>query len=588
MKKRKIVFSLIIAITWLSSQESNAQITGRVTDANQQPIPHVNIIVKETGRGTLTDERGDYSIMANSGDTLLFSHVGRQPVEVHVKESPSVTNVVMEAATIELVEVEIESRRRHKTQKDLLKEYPENMNLIKTTWGILDKDRSSTAMRIIAGKDMIPVGTDFLYSLQDHCPHMRVVRDDPDVPDVLVYLRQFTPAFGSSPPTALFDVDGFIQGATPTHLSANDIDRIAIFEGNAAIIRYGPQAVGGVIVVNTKAQTWMDDMGVERVYNNRALVDSLIREVAHIDEYQPHKPPYIEKLHKAKTEKEALAIHTRQQKRHLDNPYYFLDVYDYFLSRWGNTESSKEMFQHVINNYSNDIPALRAMAYLQQQYGNYENALSIYLEILKLRDRKAQSHRDVANAFADAGNCNAAIMTYTQYLNIIGRRLPDTPFDAYGEDQLVMTEMINLFERNKEVFPEYNDMVSVMDHPDTLTRLVFEWNNPEAEFELQFVTPAGDYNTWSNNRDNDVSDHPEAEKGYSSKQFFIDRESEGMWKVILDYKGYRSDVPIYLKVSVYHDYGLPSQQVEINVYKLSEQHDLVQLFTVQPSSFSGY
>jgi hypothetical protein len=61
-----------------------------------------------------------------------------------------------------------------------------------------------------------------------------------------------------------------------------------------------------------------------------------------------------------------------------------------------------------------------------------------------------------------------------------------------------------------------------------------------------------------------------------------------MWKVIIDYKGYRSDVPVYLKVSVYHDYGLPCQQVEINVYKLSKQHDLVQLFTVQPISFSGY
>ena len=62
-------------------------------------------------------------------------------------------------------------------------------------------------------------------------------------------------------------------------LLANDIDRIAILEGNAAIARCGLQGTGGVIVINTKARTWMDDTGLIRIYNNRSLADSLVRKV---------------------------------------------------------------------------------------------------------------------------------------------------------------------------------------------------------------------------------------------------------------------------------------------------------------------
>jgi len=489
----------------------------------------------------------------------------------------------MQAIDIELEEVEIKAKviRKRRTQKELLAEYPENKNLIKTSWGIFDKDFSSTAIRIIDGKDMIPVGTDFLYSLQGHVPHMRVVRDCEECPGgVGVFLRQLG---YTNNPTAIFDVDGLILISPPTHLSSNEIERIAILERNAAISRYGPQGASGVIIVNTKAKTRMDDMGVNRTYNNRALLDSLMKEVTRLEPYRPYEPSYIGELQEAKTENQTLAVYADQKERYLNNPYYFLEVYDFFLSRWGNNEKSKELFQHVIDGFSNDIPTLKAMAYLQQQYGNYKSALSIYLEILKLDDKRAQSHRDVANAFTEVGEFKAAFMTYTQYLDIIGRRLTNSPFDAYGDDLLITTEMMDTIERHKEVFLEYKDLVSAMDNDDTQTRLVFEWNNPEAEFELQFVTPDGYYDTWYNKPGNVVSQNSEAVKGYSSKQFFIDEENKGLWHINIHYKGNRSEMPTYLKISVYRDYGLTSQHIEIKVYKLSENHEKVQLFVLQQS-----
>ncbi len=124
-------------------------------------------------------------------------------------------------------------------------------------------------------------------------------------------------------------------------------------------------------------------------------------------------------------------------------------------------------------------------------------------------------------------------------------------------------------------------MDSAMYNDNTQTRLVFEWNNQDAEFDLQFVTPDGYFDTWDNKPGKDVPQNLEAVKKYNSKQFFIDDENKGLWRVSMNYRGNKSEMPTYLKVSVYHDYGLTSQRTEIKVYKLSENHKKVQLFMLQ-------
>lgn len=574
MKKHGIVFFLFITVTQLFSQAGNTYVVGKVTDANQKALHDVHVTIKETDRGTYTGTDGEYSILAKPGDTLLFSYIGMQGVEIRVENSPSVINIGMQAISIELESLEIKARRKYRTPQDLLAEYPTNKRLIKTSWGIIDKDRSSIRMRIIDGEQLIPIGTDFLYSLQGHYPQMHVDRIDGRV-----YFQKIS--YSSDPPV-IFDVDGLIYISIPTHLAANDIDRVAILERNAAMTKYGPQGAGGAIVVNTKAQTWMDDTGkgTNRLYDNRSLVDSLTREATRIEAYLPYKPSLIGKIHEAKTEKQALALYSEKKKKYRKNPYYFLEVYDYFSSHWGNTEQSNQLLQQVIEDFKEDVVVLKALAYLQQQYGEYESALSLYLKILASQYGHAQSHRDVANAYAEAGDFEKAMVIYTGYANDVCQ-LPHPLFDAKGNDRLITTEMMNILERNKAFLGDNHEIRSATNKGDTLTRLVFEWNNPAAEFEVQLVTPDGYYDTWGNKAGKEKSSNSEAAQAYNSKAFFIAKENKGPWQVNMDYKGNQSEMPTYLKVSVYHDYGLTSQQAEIKVYKLSDNHEKVQLFVLQ-------
>jgi len=557
---------VLLSLLLIPVLSNHAQVTGKVSDHSHNPLARVNIIVKGTNHGTQTDSLGGYFIRANKGEILVFSHVGMQTMERRVEESPSVIHLEMHPAVIELEGVEKETWKRRKTQKELLAEYPNNKNLIKTTLGILDQDLSSTYFRIIDGKDLVPVGTDFLYSLEAHIPNIRIIRDDPRYPgSVGVFLRQW----GGEPKTVLFDVDGFINYVPPTYLHARDIERMAVMEGNSAFIRYGTQGTGGVIVINTKAQTWMDDTGILKTYDNRSLTDSLAKAASSADPYRNHLPSYMEEWLEARTQQQAMGIFTGQQEKYRKNPYYFLEVFEYYLSRWGKHEYAENLIEPLIDNYSTNVPVLKALAYLHQKHGLYEDALNLYLEILKLSYDLAQSHRDVANAFAEAGNYVKAMQFYANYIQVSGQ-LTNSPFDAYGKDVLITTEIMNLMDRDQVSIPSFEDAEQVWDNSEARTRLVFEWNRPDMEFEIQFVTPDGYYDSWTKKHDKEE---------YTSRQFFIDGENKGEWQVIIDYSAKRSEKPTYLKVSVYQDYGMENQCLEIKVFKLSEKHVKELLFT---------
>src|SRR5690349_9525307 len=75
-----------VMITGLSAKEKNTSayanttlkaITGKVTSEDEKGgMPGVNVIVKGTTTGTVTDVDGNYSIDAPDGAVLIFSSIG--------------------------------------------------------------------------------------------------------------------------------------------------------------------------------------------------------------------------------------------------------------------------------------------------------------------------------------------------------------------------------------------------------------------------------------------------------------------------------------------------------------------------------
>lgn len=77
----KWIYLLVFSIT-TSIAFSQTTLTGTVVDDADLPIPGVNIAIKGTNQGTVTNFDGEYTINANSGDTIVFSYVGFETQEI--------------------------------------------------------------------------------------------------------------------------------------------------------------------------------------------------------------------------------------------------------------------------------------------------------------------------------------------------------------------------------------------------------------------------------------------------------------------------------------------------------------------------
>ncbi|MEF2941980.1 MAG: carboxypeptidase-like regulatory domain-containing protein [Phocaeicola dorei] len=71
IKKILFLFFVVFAATAYSQ---DVTITGTVTDANSEPLVGVNVLVKGTTTGAITDIDGNFSVSGKKGSTLVFSY----------------------------------------------------------------------------------------------------------------------------------------------------------------------------------------------------------------------------------------------------------------------------------------------------------------------------------------------------------------------------------------------------------------------------------------------------------------------------------------------------------------------------------
>ena len=96
------------------------------------------------------------------------------------------------------------------------------------------------------------------------------------------------------------------------------------------------------------------------------------------------------------------------------------------------------------------------------------------------------------------------------------------------------------------------------------TRVVVEWNETEAEFELQFVNPEGQYHKWKHTfADNEGRIIDEKMTGYSMEEHIMDNNLPGFWEINVRYDGNKSLTPTYMKITTYYNYGERDQKKQV-------------------------
>lgn len=109
MRKNHLNFKLFVILSLITTWVSLAQeitIRGNVLDETGEPIPGVNILIKNTTKGTATDFDGKFTIAAKKGDILTFSYLGYAKQDILINTETNLTiNLVPDNQLDEIVVV---------------------------------------------------------------------------------------------------------------------------------------------------------------------------------------------------------------------------------------------------------------------------------------------------------------------------------------------------------------------------------------------------------------------------------------------------------------------------------------------------
>ncbi len=252
-------------------------VSGTVTSAEDGSIlPGVNVIVKGTTTGTVTDVDGNYRLNIPDGaTTLTFSFIGFAEQEVTIGDrtviNPQMTGDIKQLTEVVVTAVGIEREKRA------------------LGYAVSDVDGSELAQKS---------EPDPIRALSGKVPGVNIIGGGGAVgAGTNITIRGNSSLLGNNQP--LFVVDGvpfdnstfqtgsFAQGSTTSSnrsfdLDPNNIESMTVLKGAAASALYGSRAANGVIVITTKAGRVGTKKGLEVALSSSYSVE----QVSNLPTYQ--------------------------------------------------------------------------------------------------------------------------------------------------------------------------------------------------------------------------------------------------------------------------------------------------------------
>ena len=213
--------------TNLAVQQQDQKLKGQVIDATTgEPVIGVNVLVKGSTNGTITDIDGKYELNAPAGAILQISFIGYKTVEIAATTSEQTIKLHEDTETLDEVVV--------------------------VGYGVQKKESLTGAMSTLKENRLKDVTTPTVENMLNGKVSGVYVAPGSGQPgsNGAVQIRGRATLSGSTSP--LWVIDGVIVGEDPGVLNPSDIENMTILKDAASTAIYGSQGANGVIIVTTK------------------------------------------------------------------------------------------------------------------------------------------------------------------------------------------------------------------------------------------------------------------------------------------------------------------------------------------------
>ncbi|NNE77655.1 MAG: TonB-dependent receptor plug domain-containing protein, partial [Pricia sp.] len=226
LKTACFVFALFLACY---AHAQTTTVSGTVTSADDGlALPGVNVVVKGTTNGTVTDFDGNYSLdVSDTNGTLMFSYIGFKAQEIPISGNTTI-NVSMQEDAAALDEVVV------------------------VGYGTQIKREVTGSVQTVDVAELadIPV-TQVTQKLQGQLAGVQINQTTGKPGEgINVRIRGQLSISGGSDP--LYVVDGFPIAGNINTLNPAEIESISVLKDAASTSLYGSRAANGVVLVTTK------------------------------------------------------------------------------------------------------------------------------------------------------------------------------------------------------------------------------------------------------------------------------------------------------------------------------------------------
>ncbi|MEM9648474.1 MAG: carboxypeptidase-like regulatory domain-containing protein [Bacteroidota bacterium] len=496
-----------------------ATVRGSVGDLDL-PLQNVHVKVRGTDRKTRTDAKGDFSIQAFDGEILDFSYPGREDASSVVNTGSQMLKIIMPIGITALEEVVLEENRK-------LEELHRPLNKdINTRFGKLDMNRIGFSAKQISGDKLSQSVQNIWEALAGKFAGVKIR-------GTLVAIRdgEVLGLFAS------WDVDGHIYQPEdpPFHINIQDVKDITVLPPAWSRAKYGRLALGGIVIVRTISNTFDEEVSQNKPGKPKNLYDSDAIELA---TGMASKPIYVQRIVQAESVSEGYKNYMQERRNYGSVPSFYRESSAIFKSHWNSDTTSDLIKSNLLEVFHDSVDALKILAYSYEEEEKFAEAKLVYERIHTISP-SLQAKRDLARMLTKLGSYKEAWSVYKSYVSNRDH------LEEEGLDQLARREILAFVQNHgdkvgldasKFSFEELGDL-----------SLIVEWNDPNTQFELQFVGPDQRFFNWNNTVE--VSQKQTLE-GNLSTIFDIDESQQGEWLVNMTYMGNQANLPTYLKFTL--------------------------------------
>ena len=529
-------------------------INGRVSDENGY-LSDVTVISRDNNLQTITDSLGNFSIEAQNRGILEFRYIGKNTILSRVSESTS-KNIYMTDGNMILDEVILENKKKE---------------VIDNGYGKLDKKSLGYSVETLDGNKIIPSNTDVKDAVAGKFAGVKIGAND----DLTQFVGRgrYTTILGNQ--YGLIVVDGLAIKQSDSSMGAGfigdtgfinpeNIESVTYLKGLAATNIYGTEGRNGVLLIKTKTGSSSFKKKKKRQLGNTpTYIDDIeIEEI--IDK------PYIREISQTTTIEDAYKMYLSQRKLYGKDISFFFDIASYFKN-WNNPYLVKRILSNVLEiNKKLNLEILRALAYKYDEFELFEESIKVYKQLISFKPSESQSYRNLALSY----QFNKQFTKAQEIYNKIHNNQYSEVNSFNGLKQTINAEYKNLVALHNSNLIATNIPEFYKKNAEYDTRIVFEWSHFDAEFDLQIVNPQKRYFTWSHTQKEESSRFiKETSQGYGLEEFFITKKDKGEWLFNLIYYGKKTgdnSMPSFVKVTVYSNFGKPTQTKKVTVKDLND------------------